>query len=143
MKKHLLRISLAINVILVMTLVIGMIMFFNMKNKITTMVEQIKSGEYLELVKQNTEQFLPSSLKELQAIEISDKPCEYFYQKVDTAIEYLNNNPEIIGSQAYTSQLSMLKNTIDKTPSILKEKACKKGISSFNYIIETVQSEEQ
>ncbi|WP_273804656.1 hypothetical protein [Providencia rettgeri] len=143
MKKYFLGISITINIILIVALIIAMTMFFNMKNKALTLVEQIKSGEYIALLKQNSEQLIPNTLKELQAIEMSDNPCEYFYQKVDTAVEYLNNNPDIIGAQTYTSQLSTLKSTIDKTPSLLKNKACKKGISSFNYIIEAIQPNEE
>lgn len=143
MKKYFLGISISINIILLVALIIAMIMFFNMKNKVLTLVEQVKSGEYIELIKQNSEQLIPNTLKDLQAIEISDNPCEYFYQKVDTAVEYLNKNPDIIGAEAYASQLSTLKSTIDKTPSLLKDKACKKGISSFNYIIEAVQPNEK
>ncbi|HGN1705248.1 TPA: hypothetical protein ACKRTE_001079 [Providencia rettgeri] len=142
MKKYLLGISITVNVILIVALIIATVMFFNMKNKVTTMVEQVKSGQYIELVKQNSQQLLPNSLKELKAIEASDNPCEYFYQEVDIAAEYLANNPRIIGAETYANQLKTLKNTIDKTPSILKEKACKKGISSFNYIIEAIPSTE-
>ncbi|EPL9570786.1 hypothetical protein MMK73_002880 [Providencia rettgeri] len=142
MKKYFLGISITINIILVVALIIAIAMFFNMKNKVLTLVEQVKSGEYVTLLKQNSEQLIPNTLKELQAIEMSDKPCEYFYQKVDTAVEYLNNNPNIIGAQTYANQLSTLKITIDKTPSLLKNKACEKGISSFNYIIEAIQPNE-
>ncbi|WP_353242361.1 hypothetical protein [Providencia sp.] len=142
MKKYFLGISITINIILVVALIIAIAMFFNMKNKVLTLVEQVKSGEYVTLLKQNSEQLIPNTLKELQAIEMSDKPCEYFYQKVDTAVEYLNNNPNIIGAQTYANQLSTLKITTDKTPSLLKNKACEKGISSFNYIIEAIQPNE-
>lgn len=142
MKKYFLGISITINIILVVALIIAIAMFFNMKNKVLTLVEQVRSGEYVTLLKQNSEQLIPNTLKELQAIEMSDKPCEYFYQKVDTAVEYLNNNPNIIGAQTYANQLSTLKITIDKTPSLLKNKACEKGISSFNYIIEAIQPNE-
>lgn len=143
MKKYFLGISIAINVVLVVALLVAIVMFFNMKNKVSTLIEQVQSGEYLELVKQNSEQLIPNAIKELQTIEMSDKPCEYFYQKVDTAVEYLGNNPSITGAEMYASQLSALKSTIDKTPSLLKDKACKKGISSFNYIIEAMQSNEE
>ncbi|MBO2887795.1 hypothetical protein J5H79_18695, partial [Providencia rettgeri] len=37
-------------------------------------------------------------------------------------IEYLHNNPEIIGAQTYTEQLSSVKMAIDKTPIVLKNK---------------------
>ncbi|EMM9641094.1 hypothetical protein NTP67_13505 [Providencia rettgeri] len=141
MKKYLLGVSIIINVILAIALITTIMMFFNIKSKINTMVEQIKSGEYIELVKQNSQQLLPDSLKELSTIEITDNPCGYFYQKVDSTVEYLNNNPDIIGAETYASQLTSLKGAIDKTPSVLKEKACRKGISSFNYIIESIQSE--
>ncbi|MGG4607363.1 hypothetical protein [Providencia sp. Me31A] len=143
MKKYLLGISITINVVLVVALIIATVMFFNMKNKVTTMIEQVKSGEYIELVTQNSQKLLPNSLKKLTAIEASDNPCEYFYQEVDIATEYLVSNPSIIGAETYANQLKTLKNTINKTPSILKEKACKKGISSFNYIIESIPSTEK
>lgn len=143
MKKYLLGISITINVILVVALVIATVMFFNMKNKVTTIIEQVKSGEYIELVEQNSQQLVTNSLKALKAVEASDNPCEHFYQKVDTAVEYLTSNPSIIGAENYASQLETLKNTIDKTPSILKEKACKKGISSINYIIDVIQPTEK
>ncbi|WP_369311560.1 hypothetical protein [Providencia rettgeri] len=143
MKKYFLGISITINIMLVIALIIAMVMFFNMKNKVSTLIEQVKSGEYIELIKQNSDQLISNTLKDLQGIETSDKPCEYFYQKVDTAVDYLNNNPDIIGAKMYVNQLSALKSSIDKTPSLLKDKACKKGISSFNHIIKAIQPNEE
>ncbi|MEX6225716.1 hypothetical protein AB6F55_13375 [Providencia hangzhouensis] len=82
MKKVSTGVSITINVILAIALITTIMMFFNIKSKINTMVEQIKSGEYIELVKQNSQQLLPDSLKELSTIEITDNPCGYFTKKL-------------------------------------------------------------
>ena len=142
MKKYLLGISITVGVILAALLIVVVIMFYNMKDKAVEILEQVKSGDYAELVKQNTENLIPESLKNLQAITVEGDQCEYFYQKVDSAIEYLNDNPDITGSEIYSNQLSTLKSTIEKTPSTFKNAACEKGISSLNYIINTVSPSE-
>ncbi|EKT56455.1 hypothetical protein OOC_09461 [Providencia rettgeri Dmel1] len=107
-----------------------------------TIVEQVKTGKYIEQVQQQTKQLIPNTLNELKTLEIDGDSCGQFYQKVDEVIEYLNNNPEIIGAQTYTDQLSSVKMAIDKTPTILKDKACKKGVSSINYIVNALQPDE-
>ncbi|MEX0423485.1 hypothetical protein KDV38_07075 [Providencia rettgeri] len=142
MKKHLLWISISINIILAIALITTIYLFFNMKNQVMTIVEQVKSGKYIEKIQQQTHELIPNSLNELKVLETGGDSCDQFYQKVDGVIEYLHNNPEIIGAQTYTEQLSSVKMAIDKTPTILKNKACKKGISSINYIIEALQPDE-
>lgn len=142
MKKYLLSISIGINIILAIALITAVVMFFNMKNKVMTIVDQVRSGEYIEQIQQQTKQLLPKTINDLKTLEISDSSCEGFYQKVDAVIEYLDNNQGIIGAETYVEQLSSVKIAIDKTPSILKEKACKKGISSINYILSTIQPDE-
>ncbi|MBN6362994.1 MULTISPECIES: DUF5339 family protein [Providencia] len=142
MKKYLLWISISINIILAIALVIAITLFFNMKNQVMTIVEQVKSGKYIEQVQLQTKQLIPNALNELKALETDGDSCEQFYQRVDKVIEYLNNNPEIIGAQTYTDQLSSVKMAIDKTPTVLKDKACKKGVSSINYIINALQPDE-
>ncbi|AXH61997.1 DUF5339 family protein [Providencia huaxiensis] len=142
MKKYLLWISISINIILAIALVIAITLFFNMKNQVMTIVEQVKSGKYIEQVQLQTKQLIPNALNELKALETDGDSCEQFYQRVDEVIEYLNNNPEIIGAQTYTDQLSSVKMAIDKTPTVLKDKACKKGVSSINYIINALQPDE-
>ncbi|MCD2530022.1 DUF5339 family protein [Providencia huaxiensis] len=142
MKKYLLWISISINIILAIALVIAITLFFNMKNQVMTIVEQVKSGKYIEQVQLQTKQLIPNALNELKALETDGDSCKQFYQRVDKVIEYLNNNPEIIGAQTYTDQLSSVKMAIDKTPTVLKDKACKKGVSSINYIINALQPDE-
>ncbi|MEY0764142.1 DUF5339 family protein [Providencia huaxiensis] len=142
MKKYLLWISISINIILAIALVIAITLFFNMKNQVMTIVDQVKSGKYIEQVQLQTKQLIPNALNELKALETDGDSCEQFYQRVDEVIEYLNNNPEIIGAQTYTDQLSSVKMAIDKTPTVLKDKACKKGVSSINYIINALQPDE-
>lgn len=142
MKKYLLGISIGINIILAIALITAVVMFFNMKNKVMTIVDQVKSGEYIEQIQQQTKQLVPKTINDLKTVEISDNSCEGFYQKVDAIIEYLDNNQGIIGAETYVEQLSSVKIAIDKTPTILKEKACKKGISSINYILSTIQPDE-
>ncbi|MEQ4707022.1 MULTISPECIES: DUF5339 family protein [Providencia] len=142
MKKYLLWISISINIILAIALVIAITLFFNMKNQVMTIVEQVKSGKYIEQVQLQTKQLIPNALNELKALETDGDSCEQFYQRVDEVIESLNNNPEIIGAQTYTDQLSSVKMAIDKTPTVLKDKACKKGVSSINYIINALQPDE-
>ncbi len=138
MKKYVIGIGIAVIGVLAAILIAVVMLFSNMKEKVTSLVDQVKSGEYVELVKQNTENLIPESLKNLQPIEDGNNQCEYFYQKVDTAIEYLKDNPDITGAEVYADQLTSLKNTIEKTPSIVRDTACQKGISSLNYIIETI-----
>lgn len=138
MKKYFLILSISINFILLAALIAVIIMFFDMKGKATAIIEQVKSGEYADLVEQNTGILVPDSLKNLKPIETEGDQCKYFYEKVDTAIEYLKDNPEIMGAETYSEQLSTLKNTIEKTPSVFKDTACEKGISSLNYVIETI-----
>lgn len=142
MKRYFLWISISINIILAIALIIAITLFFNMKNQVMTIVEQVKTGKYIEQVQQQTKQLIPNTLNELKTLEIDGDSCGQFYQKVDEVIEYLNNNPEIIGAQTYTDQLSSVKMAIDKTPTILKDKACKKGVSSINYIVNALQPDE-
>lgn len=142
MKRYFLWISISINIILTIALITSITLFFNMKNQVMTIVEQVKTGKYIEQVQQQTKQLIPNTLNELKTLEIDGDSCGQFYQKVDEVIEYLNNNPEIIGAQTYTDQLSSVKMTIDKTPTILKDKACKKGVSSINYIVNALQPDE-
>ena len=142
MKKHLLWISISINIILAIALITAIYLFFNMKNQVMTIVEQAKSGKYIEQVQQHTKQLIPNTLNELKILETGGNSCDQFYQKVDGVIEYLHNNPEIIGAQTYTEQLSSVKMAIDKTPTVLKNKACKSGVSSINYIIDALQPDE-
>ncbi|HHE6468028.1 TPA: hypothetical protein ACPFI9_000231 [Providencia rettgeri] len=142
MKRYFLRISISINIILAIALITAITLFFNMKNQVMTIVEQVKTGKYIEQVQQQTKQLIPNTLNELKTLEIDGDSCGQFYQKVDEVIEYLNNNPEIIGAQTYTDQLSSVKMAIDKTPTILKDKACKKGVSSINYIVNALQPDE-
>ncbi|EOV8088962.1 hypothetical protein [Providencia rettgeri] len=142
MKKYLLWISISINIILAVALIIAITSFFNMKNQVMTIVEQVKSGKYVEQIQQQAKQLIPNSLNELKTLKMDGDSCDQFYQKVDGVIEYLHNNPEIIGAQTYTEQLSSVKMAIDKTPTVLKDKACKSGISSINYIIDTLQPDE-
>ncbi|MCL0000851.1 hypothetical protein MKT39_017135, partial [Providencia rettgeri] len=132
----------SINIILAIALITSITLFFNMKNQVMTIVEQVKTGKYIEQVQQQTKQLIPNTLNELKTLEIDGDSCGQFYQKVDEVIEYLNNNPEIIGAQTYTDQLSSVKMAIDKTPTILKDKACKKGVSSINYIVNALQPDE-
>ncbi|WP_272667883.1 DUF5339 family protein [Providencia sp. PROV117] len=142
MKRYFLWISISINIILAIALITSITLFFNMKNQVMTIVEQVKTGKYVEQVQQQTKQLIPNTLNELKTLEIDGDSCGQFYQKVDEVIEYLNNNPEIIGAQTYTDQLSSVKMAIDKTPTILKDKACKKGVSSINYIVNALQPDE-
>ncbi|AWS51326.1 hypothetical protein V6478_001011 [Providencia rettgeri] len=142
MKRYFLWISISINIILAIALITSITLFFNMKNQVMTIVEQVKTGKYIEQVQQQTKQLIPNTLNELKTLEIDGDSCGQFYQKVDEVIEYLNNNPEIIGAQTYTDQLSSVKMAIDKTPTILKDKACKKGVSSINYIVNALQPDE-
>ncbi|MDL9986425.1 DUF5339 family protein [Providencia rettgeri] len=142
MKRYFLWISISINIILAIALITSITLFFNMKNQVMTIVEQVKTGKYIEQVQQQTKQLIPNTLNELKTLEIDGDSCGQFYQKVDEVIEYLNNNPEIIGAQTYTDQLSSVKMAIDKTPTILKDKACKKGVSSINYIVNALQPNE-
>lgn len=142
MKRYFLWISISINIILAIALITAITLFFNMKNQVMTIVEQVKTGKYIEQVQQQTKQLIPNTLNELKTLEIDGDSCGQFYQKVDEVIEYLNNNPEIIGAKTYTDQLSSVKMTIDKTPTMLKDKACKKGVSSINYIINALQPDE-
>ncbi|EMG6526309.1 MULTISPECIES: DUF5339 family protein [Providencia] len=142
MKRYFLWISISINIILTIALITSITLFFNMKNQVMTIVEQVKTGKYIEQVQQQTKQLIPNTLNELKTLEIDGDSCGQFYQKVDEVIEYLNNNPEIIGAQTYTDQLSSVKMAIDKTPTILKDKACKKGVSSINYIVNALQPDE-
>lgn len=142
MKRYFLWISISINIILTIALITSITLFFNMKNQVMTIVEQVKTGKYIEQIQQQTKQLIPNTLNELKTLEIDGDSCGQFYQKVDEVIEYLNNNPEIIGAQTYTDQLSSVKMAIDKTPTILKDKACKKGVSSINYIVNALQPDE-
>ncbi|MEZ2680171.1 MULTISPECIES: DUF5339 family protein [Providencia] len=142
MKRYFLWISISINIILAIALITSITLFFNMKNQVMTIVEQVKTGKYIEQVQQQTKQLIPNTLNELKTLEIDGDSCGQFYQKVDEVIEYLNNNPEIIEAQTYTDQLSSVKMAIDKTPTILKDKACKKGVSSINYIVNALQPDE-
>lgn len=142
MKRYFLWISISINIILAITLITSITLFFNMKNQVMTIVEQVKTGKYIEQIQQQTKQLIPNTLNELKTLEIDGDSCGQFYQKVDEVIEYLNNNPEIIEAQTYTDQLSSVKMAIDKTPTILKDKACKKGVSSINYIVNALQPDE-
>ncbi|WP_196723452.1 DUF5339 family protein [Providencia rettgeri] len=142
MKRYFLWISISINIILAIALITSITLFFNMKNQVMTIVEQVKTGKYIEQVQQQTKQLIPNTLNELKTLEIDGDSCGQFYQKVDEVIEYLNNNPEIIGAQTYTDQLSSVKMAIDKAPTILKDKACKKGVSSINYIVSALQPDE-
>ncbi|MEQ5232559.1 hypothetical protein AB7185_12445 [Providencia rettgeri] len=142
MKRYFLWISISINIILAIALITSITLFFNMKNQVMTIVEQVKTGKYIEQVQQQTKQLIPNTLNELKTLEIDGDSCGQFYQKVHEVIEYLNNNPEIIGAQTYTDQLSSVKMAIDKTPTILKDKACKKGVSSINYIVNALQPDE-
>ncbi|MEQ5203791.1 hypothetical protein ABN228_14875 [Providencia rettgeri] len=142
MKRYFLWISISINIILAIALITSITLFFNMKNQVMTIVEQVKTGKYIEQVQQQTKQLIPNTLNELKTLEIDGDSCGQFYQKVDEVIEYLNNNPEIIGAQTYTDQLPSVKMAIDKTPTILKDKACKKGVSSINYIVNALQPDE-
>lgn len=143
MKKYFLMLSVSINFILLVALITTIIMFFDMKGKATAIIEQVKSGEYADLIKQNTGILIPDSLKNIKPIETNGDQCKYFYEKADTAIEYLKDNPEIMGAETYSEQLSTLKNTIEKTPSVFKDTACEKGISSLNYVIETILPNEK
>ncbi|WP_265503832.1 hypothetical protein, partial [Providencia heimbachae] len=111
MKKYVIGIGIAVIGVLAAVLIAVVMLFSNMKEKVTSLVDQVKSGEYVELVKQNTENLIPESLKNLQPIEDGNNQCEYFYQKVDTAIEYLKDNPDITGAEIYADQLTSLKNT--------------------------------
>ncbi|EJD6376972.1 hypothetical protein M0L12_RS07935 [Providencia rettgeri] len=142
MKRYFLWISISINIILAIALIASITLFFNMKNQVMTIVEQVKTGKYIEQIQQQTKQLIPNTLNELKTLEIDGDSCGQFYQKVDEVIEYLNNNPEIIEAQTYTDQLSSVKMAIDKTPTILKDKACKKGVSSINYIVNALQPDE-
>ncbi|EJF7712782.1 MULTISPECIES: DUF5339 family protein [Providencia] len=142
MKRYFLWISISINIILAIALITSITLFFNMKNQVMTIVEQVKTGKYIEQIQQQTKQLIPNTLNELKTLEIDGDSCGQFYQKVDEVIEYLNNNPEIIEAQTYTDQLSSVKMAIDKTPTILKDKACKKGVSSINYIVNALQPDE-
>lgn len=142
MKRYFLWISISINIILAIALITSITLFFNMKNQVMTILEQVKTGKYIEQVQQQTKQLIPNTLNELKTLEIDGDSCGQFYQKVDEVIEYLNNNPEIIEAQTYTDQLSSVKMAIDKTPTILKDKACKKGVSSINYIVNALQPDE-
>lgn len=142
MKRYFLWVSISINIILAIALITSITLFFNMKNQVMTIVEQVKTGKYIEQIQQQTKQLIPNTLNELKTLEIDGDSCGQFYQKVDEVIEYLNNNPEIIEAQTYTDQLSSVKMAIDKTPTILKDKACKKGVSSINYIVNALQPDE-
>lgn len=63
MKKYLLPISLFVNVVLLITIIVVGALFFNLKSKIDSTVEQIKNGQYAELVKDNTANLIPEGLK--------------------------------------------------------------------------------
>lgn len=140
MKKYLLPISLAVNVILLASIIFLGVNLFNIKNKIDTTIEQVKSGQYSQLIKDNTGSLVPEGLKNFNKIEVSDNKCDYFDQKFAILINYLEENPTIPGSNAYVKQLNKLKITVEKSPSALKETACDKGISSINYIGEKLST---
>ncbi|WP_272579667.1 MULTISPECIES: hypothetical protein [unclassified Providencia] len=140
MKKYLLPISLAVNVILLASIIFLGVNLFNIKNKIDTTIEQVKSGQYSQLIKDNTGSLVPEGLKNFNKIEVSDNKCDYFDQKFAILINYLEENPTIPGSNTYVKQLNKLKITVEKSPSALKETACDKGISSINYIGEKLST---
>ncbi|MEX9947932.1 DUF5339 family protein [Providencia alcalifaciens] len=139
MKKYLLSISLAVNAVLLIALISVAVMLFNLKAKVDNAIQQVKDGEYIELAKDN---ILPDSLKDLSKIDVTDKPCDYFYQNVDVFIEYLKDNPDIAGADIYANQIAALKRKIEKAPSIFQDKACEKGISGLNFMIETISPTE-
>ncbi|WP_272521153.1 DUF5339 family protein [Providencia sp. PROV202] len=139
MKKYLLSISLAANAVLLIALFSAAVMLFNLKAKVDNAIQQVKDGEYIELAKDN---ILPDSLKDLSKIDVTDKPCDYFYQNVDVFIEYLKDNPDIAGADIYANQIAALKRKIEKAPSIFQDKACEKGISGLNFMIETISPSE-
>lgn len=139
MKKYLFGISLGANIILLVALVTVAFMLFNLKAKVDTAIQQVKDGEYIELAKEN---MLPDSLKNLSQIDVTEKPCDYFYQNVDVFIEYLKDNPDIAGADIYANQITALKRKIEKAPSVFQDKACEKGISGLNFMIETISPSE-
>ncbi|EMF4672223.1 hypothetical protein L3033_002768 [Providencia stuartii] len=140
MKKYLLPISLFVNVVLLITIIVVGALFFNLKSKIDSTVEQIKNGQYAELVKDNTANLIPERLKNFKKIEPNQSQCDYFYQQIDSLIGYLEENPTIAGSEKYVKQLNNLKKSAEKTPSTLKETACEKGISTINFIGEKIST---
>ncbi|HHR6128692.1 TPA: hypothetical protein ACS72K_000249 [Providencia alcalifaciens] len=139
MKKYLLSISLAANAVLLVALISVAAMLFNLKAKVDNAIQQVKDGEYIELAK---ESILPDSLKNLSKIDVTDKPCAYFYQNVEVFIEYLKDNPDIAGADIYANQITALKRKIEKAPSVFQDKACEKGISGLNFMIETISPTE-
>ncbi|HEQ1856580.1 TPA: hypothetical protein VEO38_000068 [Providencia alcalifaciens] len=139
MKKYLLGISLVANAVLLVALISVAVMLFNLKAKVDNAIQQVKDGEYIELAKDH---ILPDSLKNLSKIDASDKPCVYFYQNVDVFIEYLKDNPDIAGADIYANQITALKRKIEKAPSVFQDKACEKGISGLNFMIETISPAE-
>ncbi|WP_265497875.1 DUF5339 family protein, partial [Providencia rustigianii] len=140
MKKYLLGISISINMILLAALIIALVMFFDLKAKIDTVVQQVQDGDYVTLA---TENLIPESLQNLSKIDISEKPCDYFYQNVEVFIEYLKDNPDIAGAEIYANQIDTLKRKIEKTPSVFQNKACEKGISALNFMIDTISPTEK
>ncbi|WP_265495046.1 hypothetical protein [Providencia heimbachae] len=68
MKKYVIGIGIAVIGVLAAVLIAVVMLFSNMKEKVTSLVDQVKSGEYVELVKQNTENLIPESSKNLQPI---------------------------------------------------------------------------
>lgn len=143
MKKYLLPISLTVNVILLASIIFLGVKLFNIKNKIDTTIEQVKNGQYSQLIKDNTGNLVPEGLKNFNKIEVSDNKCDYFDQKFDILVSYLEENPTIPGSNAYVKQLNKLKTAVEKSPSALKDTACEKGVSTINYIGEKLSSVNQ
>lgn len=143
MKKYFLAFSLLINVILIIGISVFAVKFYNLKNTLTHSIDQVKNGQYSQLVKENTAALLPDSLKNVNPLEVGKNQCEYFYQHIDSLIGYLDQNAEISGANIYAGQLNALKSTVEKTPSTLKEMVCKKGISTISYIAEKLKQVEE
>lgn len=141
MKKYLLPISLIISVVLLIIIIVLAVMFFSLKDKITSTIEQVKNGQYSELINTNVADLIPEGLKNFTKVDAGESECDYFYQKITVLMTYLEANPSISSSEEYAGQLDLLKSTVEKTPLAIKKTACEKGISAINYISQKLSIE--
>ncbi|EKT57322.1 hypothetical protein [Providencia sneebia] len=137
MKKFLLPISILLNAILLILVITLTFSFFNLKNKVESIIEQVKIGQYAEVLRQNSKKFIPQKLKE------DENSCEYLYQYIDSLVEYLQTQSKTENIETYVSRLNSIKSHIERTPALLRETACEKGISSINFLTESLSDTEE
>ncbi|EKT62477.1 hypothetical protein, partial [Providencia burhodogranariea] len=99
MKKYLLPISLIISVVLLIIIIVLTVMFFNLKDKITSTIEQVKNGQYSELININAADLIPEGLKNFTKVDAGESECDYFYKKITVLVTYLEANPSIPSSE--------------------------------------------